>query len=73
MTEQFGLWVIPLHPGLITSDYGVHEVRVTVCGVRHVLGVRIRPGNQIVLLYSLQRKSDESTKYYLTQMLLVIN
>ena len=28
---------------LVTSDYGVHEVRVTVCGVQHVLGVWVRP------------------------------
>ena len=27
----------------VTSDYGVHEVGVTVCGVQHVLGVRVRP------------------------------
>ena len=32
----FGLgdmWVVPVHPGLITSDYGVHEVGVTVFSV----------------------------------------
>ena len=38
-----------LHPGLVISDYGVHEVRVTVCGIQHVLwvlGVRVRPGTR---------------------------
>ena len=59
--------------GLVTSDYGVHEVGVTVCGVQNVLGVRVRPGNQIVPSFSLKRMADESTKDYLTQMLLVIN
>ena len=34
--------VVPVHPGHVTSDYGVHEVGVTVCGVQHVLGVRVR-------------------------------
>ena len=32
-----------------TSDYDVHEVGVTVCGVQHVLwvlGVRVRPGTR---------------------------
>ena len=54
MTERFGFRVVPIHPGLVTSDYGVHEVGVTVCGVQHVLGVRVRPGNQIVSSFSLQ-------------------
>ena len=31
MTERFGFWIISVHPGLVTSDYGVLEVRVTVC------------------------------------------
>ena len=35
-----------------TSDYGVHEVGVTVCGVQHVLG--IQPGNQIIQSFFLQ-------------------
>ena len=26
-----------IHPGLVTSDYGVHGLGVTVCGVQHVL------------------------------------
>ena len=30
-------------PGLVTSDYGVQEVGVTLTGVHHVLGVRVRP------------------------------
>ena len=33
--------IVPIHPGLVTSDYGVHEVGVTVFGAQHVLGVRI--------------------------------
>ena len=31
--------VIPVHPRLVTSDYGDHEVCVTVCGIQHVLRV----------------------------------
>ena len=58
---------------LIPSDYGVHEVGVTVCEVQHVLGVWIKLRNKIVPSFSLQWKSDESTKHYLTQMLLAIN
>ena len=49
MTERFRLRVVPLHPGVVSSDYGVHEVGVTVCGVQHVvrvLGVRVRPGTR---------------------------
>ena len=48
-----GFRVVPVPPGLVTSDYGVH-VGVTVCGVQHVVGVRVRPGNQIVQSFSLQ-------------------
>ena len=47
MTERLGFRVVPVHPGLVTSDYNVHEVGVTICGVQRilcVLGVRIRPG-----------------------------
>ena len=33
--ENDGLWVVTIHPGLITSNYGVHEVGVTVYGVQH--------------------------------------
>ena len=46
MTERFGFRVISVHPGLVTSDYGVHEVGVSVCGVQHVLGVRVQPGTR---------------------------
>ena len=35
MTELFLFPVIPAHPSLVTSDYGVHEVEVTVRGVLH--------------------------------------
>ena len=73
MTERFGFRVEPVDPRLVTSDYDVHEVGVTVCGVQHVLSVRVRPGNQIVPSFSLQWKSDESIKHYLTQMVLAIN
>ena len=45
----------------------------SLCGVQGVLGVWIRPGNEIVASFSLQWKSDESTKHYITQMLLAIN
>ena len=41
--ENDGFLIVPVHPELITSDNGVHEVRVTVCGVQHVLGVRVQP------------------------------
>ena len=44
MTEEFGFRVIPVNPGLVTSDYGVYEVGVTVYVVQHVLGVWVRPG-----------------------------
>ena len=70
MTERFGFRVLPL---LVISDYGVHEVNVTVSRVHHVLCVRVRPGNLIVPSFSFQWKSDESTKHYLTQILLAIN
>ena len=42
--ENDGFRVIFVHPGLVTSDYGVHKLRVTVCGVQHVLGVWVLPG-----------------------------
>jgi hypothetical protein len=35
MIERFCLWVVPVQSGLVTSDYGVHEVEVTV--LQHVL------------------------------------
>ena len=34
---------ISLSLSLSLSGYGVHEVGVIVCGVQHVLGVRVRP------------------------------
>ena len=52
--ENDGFRVIPVHPVLLTSDFGVHEVGVTYCGVQHVLGVRVQPGKQIVQSFSLQ-------------------
>ena len=36
-----------------------------------VLGVWVRPGNQIVLSFSLQWKPDDSSKHYLTQLMLL--
>ena len=41
-----GFRVVPIHPELVTNDYGVHEVGVTVCGVQPILGVRVRPGTR---------------------------
>ena len=54
----FDYQAVPIHPGLIASDYGVHE-----------------SGSLFVafLSFSLQWKSDESTKHYLIQMLFAIN
>ena len=52
--KKLDSFLIEQYIGLITSDYGVHKVGVTVCGVQHVLGVGIRAGNQIVPSYSLQ-------------------
>ena len=68
--ERFGFCVVPFHPGLVTSDYGVHEIGVTVFGVQHVLDMTRIPNQSIIFL---QWKSDKSTKHYLTQMLLFIN
>ena len=36
MAERFGFRVVPVHPGLVISAYGDHEIEVTVCGVQHV-------------------------------------
>ena len=35
--ENDGFQVVPVDPGLVTIDYGVLEVGVTVCGIQHVL------------------------------------
>ena len=40
---------------------------------RRVMGVWVWPGNQVVPSFSLQWNSDDSTKHYLTQILLAIN
>ena len=72
----YGKWQVP---GRTCTPRTCHQwlwcswSRVTVCGVQNVLGIWVRPGNQIFLSFSLQRKSDESSKHYLTQMLHVIN
>jgi hypothetical protein len=71
--KRFGIRVVPVDPGLVISDYGVHEVGITVCAVQHILGIWLYFRNQIVLSFSSQGKSDESTKHYLRQMLLAIN
>ena len=59
--ESDGLWVVPLHPALVTSDYGFYEVGVTVCGVQHILGVRVQPqkpnGSVIFLTMKIQREN----------------
>ena len=47
--ENDGFRIIPVHPGLVVRDYGVHEVGVAVCRVQHVLwvlGVQVRPGTR---------------------------
>jgi hypothetical protein len=72
ITKRFGFRVVSRHPGLVTRNYGDRELGITVCLVQHVLGVRVRPWNQIVP-FSLQWKSNESTKHQFTKMLLVIN
>ena len=41
--ENDRFWVISVHPGLVTCDYGVHVVGVTVYRVLQVLGVRVQP------------------------------
>ena len=48
MTELLGFQVMPVHPVLLNSDNDIHYVGITVCRVQHVLGVRVRPGKQIV-------------------------
>ena len=40
--ENYGFRVVPVHPGLLTSDYGVQEAEVTVCGVQHVPHMRMK-------------------------------
>ena len=70
--QRFGFWVISIYPG----HARLHEVAPTSWIPYHwwqVLGVWIRPGNQIIPSFSLQWKPNESTKHYLTQMLLAIN
>ena len=45
---------------LVTNDYGIHEVGVTVCGFQHVKGVRVRLGNQIVPSFSYNENSTRA-------------
>ena len=61
-----GFLVIPVHPGLVHSDYGVHEVGVTVCGVQYVLWdfntkllLRCFSCSVIFLLKSLDQQTNE--------------
>ena len=44
--ENDGFRVIPVHPGLVTSDYGIHEVGVTVCGVQYVHQLTLLTGGK---------------------------
>ena len=69
--ENNGFRVVPVHPGLVTSIFGVHEVGVTVESSMSceswVYGYDTEP----VMFLTL--KIHESTKHYLTQMLLATN
>ena len=73
MTERFGFRVVPVHPGLTWHD-AFHKQWLRLYEHHNhwwrVLGVRIRPRTRHL---PLQWKSDESTKHYLTQMLIAIN
>ena len=73
MKERFGFRVVLMH----TGHAGLHKqwsrLHEHHNHWRRVLGVRVRPVNQIVPSFSLQWKSDESSKNYFTQMLLAIN
>ena len=44
--ENDGFRVIPVHPVLLTSDFGVHEVGVTVCGVQYVHQLTLLTGGK---------------------------
>ena len=63
-----GFRVVPVHPGLVTSDYGVDGLYSPACPVSPGCTGANRNSS-----FSLQWKSDESTKHYLTQMLVVTN
>ena len=52
--ENYGFQVVPVHPGCVSSDNGVHELGITIYSDHHALGVRVRPGNQIVPSFYLQ-------------------
>ena len=73
MTELFGFRVVPLHLGNTGLHKQWHQLNEHHNHWWKTLSVRVRPGNQIVPSFSLQLKSDESTKNFLTQMLLAIN
>ena len=47
----FGFRAVSVHPGLVTSDYGVHEIGVPVYGVQHVLGVNNSSSSFFLLKY----------------------
>ena len=68
-TEIFGFWVVPVHSRHAGLWPRLHEHNDHWW---RVLGVLIRAGNQIAPSFTLQWKSEKSTKYYLTQMLLAI-
>ena len=57
MMKQFGFWVISVHPWLVASDYGVHEIWVTVYWNP---AYPVSPWcSGMTLSLSLQWKSDE--------------
>ena len=69
MTKRFGFRVVPVHPGLVTSDYGVCKSGSLFAesSISRVYGYDPET------IFFLQWKSDKSTKHYLAQMLLAIN
>jgi hypothetical protein len=40
--ENEGFRVVPIHTELVTSNYGVHEVEVTVCGILGGINSEVR-------------------------------
>ena len=67
--------VISVHPGYaeLQKQWPDFINSIINCDNSWVYGYDLWPGNQIVPSFSLQWKSDKSTKHFLTQMLLAIN